>query len=603
MRRPEQIDNVIVRDIDKLCSDILSSRDDYVAVDTETTGVEWSQGHRAFGVAFSWDDKACFIRNTDFSKEQMRNLIEKIYDSNKTILMHNFEFDTHMIRETYGVQTFPKKYIDTLRVAYVLNTAADHSLKGWSASVFGDGVVKHEEVLDEYKKKYKIKDYSLIPSSILDPYACMDVKLTTALADKFVSRTKDMFWYDYEHRLIPAIVDIEKNGAKVDVDYLTKLQKSKKKELYRTHEKIFRKVGKAINPASTLDLQRYFFERKSVYLPDREPDDRSVDKAFLDSVITYKDEFPEAAEVAQLLIDYRKVEKQLSTYIDVYLNKNVDGFIYPNFNACATITGRLSGSKPNIQNIPRAKEIRNIFIPNEGHLYEFDYSQLEYRLAGVASSDPVIMQAYINGIDYHALMASSAYNVPIDEVTEVQRNNGKTLNFMSLYAAGPKSMAIKMEISIQLATRLLNNYWKELTVLDNYFKNLISTGKNRGYIETLLDRRIPMPYNLSYAAPNYAIQGTGGDIIKVSLIRVWELLKGTNAKIRNTVHDSIMIDGMTDLDADLVREIVRTMQLFDFKDKYGTQMPIVADIKSSPDSWGKGIEFTAEEKLAGKLLR
>ena len=271
---------------------------------------------------------------------------------------------------------------------------------------------------------------------------------------------------------------------------------------------------------------------------------------------------------------------------------HVDGYIHANFNATGTRTGRLSGSGPNTQNIPRDKNIRRAFLPTEGALYDFDYSQLEYRLAGISAHDESVVNAYLAGWDAHIVAASNIYGVRLEDVTEEQRYVGKTVNFLSLYGGGDKRLAAELNVAVSQARDYLILYWGGVPAIKKFNKDLIKEAKNFGYVTTRLGRKIHI-WDIFYAAPNYVIQGTGGDMIKLSLIRVHKLLEGTGAKIRNTVHDSIVIDG---LEPQLIPDIKTAMESFTFtSEKLNKTMPIKVDIKECADNWGAGYEWNEEE--------
>ena len=604
MRHPNDYNITTLDTLDDIQSAIASSKDKYVAIDTETTGFRWMAGDRAFGTALAWDDQAVFLRNNDYGVENIGRLLSDVYKlEHKTIVMHNAEFDLHMIRETYGVDTLPANLTDTLRVAYLLNTGKDHSLKGWGSSIYGASMSLGEDVIKEYRRKYKIKDYSMIPSTILDPYACMDAAMTKTLAEDYAKKAQRAAprWFEYEHRLIPIIVDISKNGIKIDLEYIDQYTRELKRKRHAVHEKIFRKVGKGIKPGSPQDLAKYFYSRMKVYFDvfDNVESPESTKEATLSVIKTKTEEFPEAAEVASLVLEWRTLDKQITTYLENYTALHVNGYIHANFNACGTRTGRLSGSNPNIQNIPRDGNIRRAFLPSEGKLYDFDYSQLEYRLAGISSSEPFIVDAYLSGIDFHEVTATNVFDIVIEQVTKEQRFIGKTVNFLSLYGGGDKRLATELNIGVERAAEYLTNYWAGMPYLRSFNRSLMQEAERYGYVTTRLGRKIHIS-DRYYAAPNYVIQGTGGDMIKLSLIRVHKLLEGTGAKIRNTVHDSIIIDG---LDESLIPDIRQAMEAYTFRsEKLNCTMPILIDIKECEENWGDGYEWTAEELAMGRRI-
>ena len=600
-----------LRTLDEIKSAISSSKDEYVAIDTETTGLFWPKGDRAFGVALAWDDQYVFIRNSENSKENIGRFLTDIYAlDHKVIVFHNAEFDIHMIRETYGVGPLPNRIIDTFRLSYLQNTSADHSLKGWSSQVFGSGVTIGEDIIKEWRKRYKVKDYSMIPSSILDPYACMDVALTKSLAEQYNQSVKDISprWYEYEHMLIPIIVQMAKDGIKIDLDYVEQESSRIKREQYEVHREIFKIVGKGISIGSTQDLNKYFYKRMGVVFSpeDNIENEESTDVNSLKAIMEKRDKYPDAAQVAELVLKWRGLDKRRGTYLEAYIEHNVNGYIHAALNASGTRTGRFSSSNPNIQNIPRGKNIRKIFIPAEGTLYEFDYSQLEYRLAGISAEEPVVVLAYQQGIDFHSIVASNIFNKPVSMITTEERFVGKTINFLSLYGGGAKRLMVELnsnqdfDINIDLyrATDFLNDYWAQLPELEKFNKKLIEDAQRYGFVYTRLGRKVHIS-DRYYAAPNYCIQGTGGDMIKLSLIRVAKLLQGTGAVMRNTVHDSILIDN---LEPDLIPEIRRAMESFKYESPILGQMPISVGVKECPENWGEGYEWKIDELAAGKRL-
>ena len=611
MPHPNDYNLTRLSSLEDIKSAVSSSKNKFVAIDTETTGLSWARGDRAFGVAVSWDDQYVFLRNTEHSKESLKRFITDIYAlEHKTIAFHNAEFDIHMMRETYGVETIPVNLVDTFRLSYLQNTSADHSLKGWSSQIFGAGVTLGEDVIREWRKKYKIKDYSMIPSSILDPYACMDVALTKSLAEKYDEPVKEMSprWYEYEHRLIPIVVEMGQVGIKVDIEYVEEESSRLKKEQHRIHRSIFGIVGKGINIGSTKDLGNYFYSRMGVkFTPeDNIENEESTDVKALSAIIAKKNEYPEAAKVAELVLEWRKLDKRRGTYLEAYIEHNVNGYIHAALNASGTRTGRFSSSNPNIQNIPRDKSIRKIFIPAQGILYEFDYSQLEYRLAGISANEPMVVLAYQQGVDFHKIVASTIFNKSLDAVTEEERYVGKTINFLSLYGGGAKRLMMEInsnpefdiDISLDQSYAFLDNYWEGMPELQKFNQSLVKDAERYGFVYTRLGRKVHIS-DRYYAAPNYCIQGTGGDMIKLSLIRVHELLKGTGAVMRNTVHDSILIDN---LEPELIPEIRRAMESFTFESLTMGKMPISVGVKECPENWGNGYEWKKDELEAGKRL-
>ena len=845
-----------VTSLETLKRDILASKDPNVCLDTETTGLRWMAGDRAFGLAVSWDDKAAFLRNEVFSPEKMGLLISDLYGSEKDITFHNAEFDLHMIRESYGVEAFPNHIVDTLRIGHLLDSGADHSLKGWSRKVFGPAVSYYEDQIAEYRRRYKIKDYSRLPAVILDPYACNDAILTKALVERFGPDCQRDYprWYGVEHDLIPVITKMERTGLRIDVDYIQKRQRKLLREEYEIEKKIARLVGKPLNIGSPAQISQYFYSRMGIRLQDISGNDTGETSTGVEILKAIIDADPEAvtAEVAQLLIAWRAVNKERTTYMDSYLELAVNGRLHPHWNACGTITGRFSGSGPNPQNIPRNLAVRRCFIPDrwfvdfdfclapgtrvlkadfswvpietlkEGdeligieeertkawtprkmrrskvervgrriaesyrinfdnnisivasgehpwlarnlhsHKQSYDWiktqelkpgyqisklsdpweedtsweagylsgffdgegsvsspssrgpyavfvqkpgpiydgvtkmlaakgfevnsehtkksgfrasndtkaghitglhnifrflgtirprrlvergwqvweerqpprvspatvtsieylgltevvslqtnthtfvaeglfshnSQIEYRMAAFAAKQESMVQAFIDGLDFHAFTAGAVFGKDIADIDKDERTIGKTINFLTLYGGGAEKFAIQAGISIPEAEVYLRAYWKTNSNLDRWVKRTIDIGKREGHVFTLLGRKVPLQ-DRPYAAPNYVIQGTAGDILKISLLRTSIIAEDLGVDISNTVHDQIVFDGLEHSD---VPRMVEQMESFNFEDKdMGLTMPIIVDVKDSTKSWGDmGEEWKPEEKYSGK---
>lgn len=590
-----------VTSLEKLRQNILSAKDPTVCLDTETTGLRWMAGDRAFGLALAWDDQAAFVRNEEFSPEKIGLLVDDLYGSDKDITFHNAEFDLHMIRETYGVSKFPNQIVDTLRVGHLLDSGADHSLKGWSSKVFGPAVTYYEDQIAEYRRRYKIKDYSRLPSVIMDPYACNDAILTKALAERFIPAAQKEFpnWYGLEHELIQVITKMERVGLRIDIDYIQKRQRMLLRKEYEFEKQIVKIVGKPINIGSNQQVSQYFYSRMNVKLFDSQGWDTGEAGTGVDILKAIIDTDPKAvtAQVAQLILSWRAVNKERTTYMDSYLELAVGDRLHPHWNACGTRTGRFSGSNPNPQNIPRNLDVRRCFIPDRWFV-DFDFSQIEYRMAAFASKQESMIRAFIAGVDFHAFTASSVFGKDIKDITKDERDIGKTINFLTLYGGGAEAFAAKAGISVLEAAVYLAAYWETNSDLKRWSSRVINEGRAKGHVYTLLGRRVPLG-DLAYAATNYVIQGTAGDILKISLLRAAKVADDLGVNISNTVHDQIVFDGLEHSD---VPKIVEQMESWNFEHpEMGLTMPVIVDVKDGDKSWGDmGEQWSSEEKYSGK---
>ena len=543
-------------------------------MDTETTGLRWKTD-RAFGVALAWDDQATFVRNGAFEIDQIGDLVKDLFSADhKTFIFHNAEFDLHMLRETYGIEP-PKKIIDTLRVAHLLDSSASHTLKNWGEENYGKTATFYETLVDEYRKKYRLKDYSQVPQQLMLDYASNDVILTKALAYKYVPAVKKDVkkLFELEHKLIPVILDMEREGIRIDLDYIEQLKARITKAKRKLTDEIYELVGKPIELGSTKQLGDYFFHRLKIDPPvQTEKNNNSTGERALKAI-----EHPEGRKVAKRILKWRELEKIDNTYLSSYLKLESNGRIHARWNACGTLTGRFSGSDPNLMNIPKDDNIRKIFIPDV-EFVDMDFNQIELKLMAHASRQQNMVHAFTSGQDLHAYTASLVLNRPIEQIDKAgpERQMAKSLNFGVIYGIGVRGLAEYAGMSITRSKRYLDNYWKMYPDIKIYFDGIVKKAEKDGYVRTLFGRKIPLTKRW-YAAPNYIIQGSAGDIIKLSLFRTWKYVKEHGGSIRNTVHDQILYDNIDVKHISPIKEIM---------EDYNFSMPVSVDVKTSKKSWG-----------------
>ena len=559
---------------DLLRQSILTSVDPYVAVDTETTGLRWQENDRAFGVAIAWDNNCIFLRNSEHGTDGISKLLKDIFSSDEKIFVyHNAEFDLHMMRETYGVEP-ALKILDTLRISHLYDTNMSHALKDWSEAIYGNTASYYESLVEEYRSRYKIKDYSRIPPEIMDSYATNDVVLTKSLAERFAEKVRNdnPSLFDMEMKLIPVIYDMEKIGLKLDIDYTETLQKEMLQKKRDIEDSIYTTVGKPLDIASATQLGEYFYGRLQINPSKKTATDRpSTDNEALSSI-----SHPVGTPVAKAVLEWRGLDKVISTYLSPFLNVHKAGRIHPHWNAAGTVTGRFSSSSPNFQNVPKDQKVRKVIVP-DSEFIAMDYSQVELRVMAHVANQGNMIDAFIDGEDLHAMTAGAIHQKTLDRVTDKERSLGKRINFGVIYGIGPKKFAQQANIGVAEAKGYLNNYWKEYPSIKKFFDATIRNAERTGYVKTLFGRKVGIDPDRPYAAVNYVVQGTAGDIVKISLLRTYNYLQKNGGKIRNTVHDEILFD---ELNEEQIPEIKNIMENFSFS------MPLNVDIERSKNSWG-----------------
>ena len=290
-----------------------------------------------------------------------------------------------------------------------------------------------------------------------------------------------------------------------------------------------------------------------------------------DTLNTLADKHP----IINDILEYRGVKKLLSTYIEPlpsYISP-VTGKIHTTFNQSLTATGRLSSSKPNLQNIPirseRGKEIRKAFIPSrpDGVIVSADYSQIELRIMAHLSCDRHLISAFREGQDVHAMTAAKIFGISLDEVTSDQRRIAKTANFGIMYGISAFGLSQRLHISRAEAKKIIEDYYANFPAISSYIEDTLTAARETGYVETIFGRRRYLPDINSRngtvrslaerTAINAPIQGTSADIIKLAMINVDKRIaaEGLQSRMILQIHDELLFDSIPS-EVEALRKIV-----------------------------------------------
>ena len=291
-----------------------------------------------------------------------------------------------------------------------------------------------------------------------------------------------------------------------------------------------------------------------------------------DTLNTLADKHPIINEI----LEYRGIKKLLSTYIEPFPNyiSPVTGKVHTTFNQALTATGRLSSSKPNLQNIPirteRGKEIRKAFVPSrpDGVIVSADYSQIELRIMAHLSCDSHLTNAFREGQDVHAITASRIFGVPLEEVTADQRRIAKTANFGIMYGISSFGLAQRLHIGRAEAKKIIDDYFANFPAISSFIEDTLTAARETGYVETIFGRRRFLPEINSKngtvrslaerTAVNAPIQGTSADIIKLAMINVDRRLEqeGLRSRMVLQIHDELLFDAVAD-EVEILERIVK----------------------------------------------
>lgn len=408
----------------------------------------------------------------------------------------------------------------------------------------------------------------------------VNAKLELELREKEL----ESLYHDVELPLIKVLYDTEMNGFSVDTEVLEQLSLKYRKEIDSLTEEIYALTGETFNINSNQQLGEILFEKLGLPHGKKTKTGYSVAAEILEEL-----DHP----VITLLLRYRQLKKLQSTYIDGMrgvINKQT-GKVHTIFKQCLTTTGRLSSTEPNLQNIPirteEGREIRKMFVASKGNkLVSADYSQIELRLLAHYSKDPVLLNAYNNGEDIHALTASKIHEVSLDEVTKSMRRSAKAVNFGIIYGISAFGLSKNIGVKPYEAKEFVEKYFATYPSVKQYMDSNAEFAENNGYIRTLAGRLRYFPELRSpnrnlrefgkRAAMNMPLQGSAADIMKIAMIKVYNALKegGYNAKIILQVHDELVIDCPLDEVAKVKKLLIENMQ-----EAVKLNVPLIADAK------------------------
>ncbi len=412
-------------------------------------------------------------------------------------------------------------------------------------------------------------------------------------------KTSDIY-NNIELPLMPIVKKMGDTGVKIDTDYLKKLSKEYHKELEAIQKKIWKLAGEEFNINSPKVLGEILFGKILLQKKGKTTatGNRSTKESELEKV---KDEHP----IVPLILDYRELQKLLSTYIDSIPEKvAADGRLHSRFNQTGAVTGRLSSIDPNLQNIPiksdLGKRIRHAFVADKGFsLLAFDYSQIELRIAAFLSGEEKLINVFKSGGDVHTSVASVVFGVPPEKVDAEMRRRAKVINFGILYGMGVNALKVNLGTEREEAKRFHDEYFANFQTLYNYLERTKYEAAKTGYTETFFGRRRHFPGLRSKLpfikamnermAINAPIQGTSADLIKLSMIKINEYIQreglGDKLKMLLTVHDELVFEAEDNIIPKVrikIKEIMETV----LAPEQTSGVPIIVS-SAIGDNWGE----------------
>ncbi|MBR2708319.1 MAG: DNA polymerase I [Bacilli bacterium] len=486
----------------------------------------------------------------------------EILKQNPKFLIKNNKF-TYDLKKTIVALDYQDIKIDNVTFdTMIASSLLDYNIK--------DDIAYLANELDEKLPFYE--DTYGKPNHLLEPDENIIAKTTIEKA-RFIWETKDYLnkkikeeeieylFNEIEMPLATVLADMEFTGVKLDINVLKEMGENIKIKIEEITKEIHEIAGIEFNISSPKQLGEILFEKLNL------PHKKNNKSTAIDVLNKLKGKHP----IIEKIIEYRKLTKLYSTYIEGLINTVQDGRVHTIYTQNLTRTGRLSSVEPNLQNIPIRDElgrsIRKAFIPTYDTIYGADYSQIELRVLAHMADVKSLQNAFIEGKDIHSKTASDIFKVKEDEVTPNMRRVSKAVNFGIIYGISPFGLSENVGITPKEASKFIDSYFEAYPGIKDYMEKTVKEAKEKGYVKTMFNRKrnIPELNNPAYMirqmgeriALNTPVQGTAADIIKLAMVEVYKKLKENNLKTKMIiqVHDELVFDVYTG-ELEKIKEII-----------------------------------------------
>ena len=514
-------------------------------------------------LGFAWNNKekeevetACIFPQGFLTESYLMDQVQKLCEKVEMI-------DALDVKETISEisRVSHKKVFDAGIAAYLLNPLkSSYTYDDIAKEYLGEMLPAKEDLIGKlsYTKamsEKEAKEKEVAKSICYMAYTAL--RSRKALMEALENNNMKALFEDVELPLLFTLSNMEKEGIRVNAEALKEYGSQLEVKIKALESQIYEEAGEEFNINSPKQLGVILFEKLQL------PGGKKTKTGYSTAADVLEKLAPEHKLVADIL-EYRQLAKLKSTYADGLAGFiGEDGRIHSTFNQTITATGRISSTEPNLQNIPIRMElgrlIRKVFIPEDGFVFvDADYSQIELRVLAHLSGDENLIEAYKEAQDIHRMTASQVFHVPFEEVTDLQRRNAKAVNFGIVYGISSFGLSQDLSITRKEAAEYIENYFATYPKIKGFLDGLVTEAKEQGYVETMFQRRRPVPEIRSgnfmqrsfgeRVAMNSPIQGTAADIIKIAMIRVEQALKEQNLESRLIlqVHDELLIEAKED---------------------------------------------------------
>lgn len=552
----EKTNYLLVNDLQTLKGLVKSLRvEKEICIDTETTGIN-PMTAELVGIGLGSREKVSYYipLNGAIEKRDVIKELFPLFEGNNAFYGHNIKYDMHILKRV-GLD-ITSVCFDTLLASYILESyTVRHGLDFLCEKHFQYTKKAFKELLP----KVKGATFLDVPLQEASDYCCEDVDYTIRLKNIFEKQIDEENFTDLFHKIelpiLPILFAMEERGIYLDTTYLKNYSKDLTAKIATLSKSIYEEAGKEFNIKSPKQLSVILFEDLQIPPVKKTKDGYST---AADVLVSLKNAHP----IIPLVLEFRTLEKLRSTYVDA-LPKEVNEQthrIHCTFNQSGTVTGRLSSSSPNLQNIPvrseEGKKVRRAFMPEKtGWSYlSLDYSQIELRILAHMSGEQALIDAFNSDKDIHTETAAHVFDVPVDRVTKDMRYRAKAVNFGIIYGQSSFGLSNELGVTRKEAKAIIETYFNKYPHVKKFIDESIETAKALEKTITLLGRcrLLPDINSKNFAvrganerfAVNAPIQGTQSDIIKIAMITAEKALKdhGLDSYMILQIHDELIFE-------------------------------------------------------------
>jgi DNA polymerase I len=535
-----------------------------VSVDTETTSLNPMQA-KLVGISFCIESHHAaylpLMHNYAGVSQQLaidvvlKKLKPWLENANKPKLGQNLKYDKHVFAN-HGIWLNGIVH-DTLLQSYILESHRPHNMDSLAQRHLDIKTISYDEMTGKGVNRIGFDQVAIESAT---QYAAEDADITLRLHQVLYPQVQQDAHLDHVYReieipVLDILFEIERNGVLLDQKLLHTQSHELGEKLKLLERQAFAMAEQPFNLNSPKQIQEILFNQLKLPVIKKTP--KGVPSTNEEVLQQLALDYP----LPKILLDYRSLAKLKSTYTDklpLMVNRST-GRVHTNYAQAVAVTGRLSSTDPNLQNIPvrtsEGRRIREAFIAPPGHrIISADYSQIELRIMAHISQDEGLLKAFAAGEDIHSATASEVFSVPLDEVDQEQRRYAKVINFGLIYGMSEFGLATQLGIERSAARTYMDRYFARYPGVADYMQHTRERAKQLGYVETVLGRRLWLPeinnangnrrLGAERAAINAPMQGTAADIIKLAMIAVsnWLAKENLRSKLIMQVHDELVLE-------------------------------------------------------------